>query len=102
MQLYISKNNKNKIYLTLSIACIVASLCAIAWIDRQEVDKKINEQAALICAQKNTIKQVGTNDSLSNQPTDANASIETKSEAKNSLKNIDNLMNSVGSDSSTL
>ncbi len=102
MQLYISKNNKDKIYLVLSVACIIASLCIIAWIDRQEVDKKINEQAALMCAQKSMIKQVDANDLLSNQSADANVSIKTKSEASNSLKNVDNLMNSIGSDSETL
>jgi hypothetical protein len=102
MQINISERNKNRLYLISSVIFVIISIGIIAWIDRQEVDKKINEQATLMCTQKNTIKQVGANDSLSNQSTDANAPIKTKNEANNSLKNIDNLMNSVGSDNSTL
>jgi hypothetical protein len=77
---------------------VAISIGIIAWIDRQEVDKKINEQATLMCAQKNAIKQVDTNDSFGNQPTDANAPIKTKSEANNSLKNVDDLISSVQDD----
>lgn len=81
-----------------SVIFIIISIGIIAWIDRQEVDKKINEQAALMCAQKNAIKQVDTNNSLGNQSTDDNAPIKTKIEAGNSLKNVDDLINSVKDD----
>jgi len=99
MRLNISKSNKDKIYLSLSVACIIASLCIIAWIDRQELDKKIVEKAALICAEKNTARQSSTQSQTNSQSTDANASIESKSEAEKSLENIDTIMKSVENDS---
>jgi hypothetical protein len=98
MQINISERNKNRLYLIFSVIFVIISIGIIAWIDRQEVDKKINERATLMCAQKNAIKQVDTNDSLNNQPTDANAPIKTKSDANNSLKNVDDLVNSVQDD----
>jgi hypothetical protein len=98
MQINISEKNKNRLYLIFSVIFIIICIGIIAWIDRQEVDKTINERAALMCAQKNAIKQIDTNDSLGNQPTDANAPIKTKSEASNSLKNIDDLINSAKDD----
>ncbi|MFA5961843.1 MAG: hypothetical protein WC848_04135 [Parcubacteria group bacterium] len=98
MQINISERNKNRLYLIFSVILIILIIGIIAWIDRQEVDKQINEQAALMCAQKNAIQKVGANDSLSNQPTNTNAPIKTKSEASNSLKNIDDLINSVKED----
>ncbi|MCX6761259.1 MAG: hypothetical protein NTY33_00200 [Candidatus Moranbacteria bacterium] len=98
MQINISERNKNRLYLVFSVVFVIIIIGIIAWIDRQEVDKKINEQATLMCAQKNAINQVGTNDSLSNQSIDANAPIKTKSEANNALKKVDDLIKSVKDD----
>lgn len=96
----LSEKNKNRIYLVLSIICIVLSIYIIAWIDRQEVDKKIAEQAELMCSQKN-IEQ-NNNNSVQEIPdsriNDPSAQIKTKNEAETSLKNIDNLINSAGVD----
>lgn len=90
-----SEKNKSRLYLIFSVIFILISIGVIAWINRQEVDKKINEQAALMSEQKNAAQQADTNASLGNQPTDANAPIKTKSEANDSLKNVDDLINSV-------
>jgi hypothetical protein len=98
----LSEKTKNGIYLTFSIIFIVLIICIIAWIDRQEVDKKIAEQAELICGQKNANQK--NNNSIQEVPTsnvnDPNAQINTKNEAETSLENVDNLINSVGADNS--
>lgn len=98
----LSEKNKNRAYLILSIICIVLSICIIVWIDRREVDKKIAEQAELVCGQKNTEHKNG--DGAQEMPnsniSDPNAQINTKNEAETSLENIDNLINSVGADNS--
>lgn len=96
----LSEKNKNRIYLVLAIICIVLSIYIIAWIDRQEVDKKIAEQAELMCGQKN-IEQKNNNSAQEmpdSKTSDPNAQIKTKNEAETSLKNIDNLINSAGAD----
>jgi hypothetical protein len=96
----LSEKTKNGIYLTFSIIFIIISICIIAWIDRQEVDKKIAEQAELICGQKNTEQK--NNNSAQEIPgskiNDPSAQVNTKNEAETSLKNVDNLINSVGAD----
>jgi hypothetical protein len=98
----LSEKTKNGIYLTFSIIFVVISICIIAWIDRQEVDKKIAEQAKLICGQKNTEHKNGdgAQEMLNSNISDPNAQINTKNEAVTSLENIDNLINSVGADNS--
>lgn len=102
-KMQLNEKNKNRIYLILSIICIVLSIYIIAWIDRQEVDKEIAEQAELICGQKNTEQK--NNNGIQEMPkvpnsnaSDPNAQINTMNEAETSLKNVDDLINSVGSD----
>ena len=92
-------SRKDKIYLFFSIIFVIVSICIIAWIDRQEVDKRISEQAALMCGQKNVSqKKDDQNPSSASQPYDANAPISTKKDAADTLNNVDTLMNSAGSD----
>jgi hypothetical protein len=96
----LSEKNKNRAYLVLSIICIALIIYIIAWIDRQEVDKKIAEQAKLMCGQKNTEQK--NNNSTQKMPdskiSDPSAQVNTKSEAEASLENVDNLITSVGAD----
>ncbi|MFZ2193882.1 MAG: hypothetical protein WAV31_06600 [Candidatus Moraniibacteriota bacterium] len=98
----LSEKTKNKIYLTFSIIFVIISICIIAWIDRQEVDKKISEQAKLICGQKDAEQKnnSGVQEISNNKINDPNAQINTKNEAEASLRNVDNLINSVGVDNS--
>lgn len=92
-------SRKDKLYLFFSIIFVIASICIIAWIDRQEVDKRINEQAALICWQKNVSqKKDDQNPPSASQSYDANIPISTKKDAVDTLNNVNMLMNSAGSD----
>jgi len=102
MQINISEKNKNRLYLLFSVIFVIISIGIIAWIDRQEVDKKINEQAMLMCGQKNTEHKNGDDvqEMKNSNISDPNAQINTENEAVISLENIDNLINSVGADNS--
>lgn len=96
----LSGKNKNRAYIVLSIICIALIIYIIAWIDRQEMDKKITEQAKLMCGQKDTEQK--NNNSAQEMPVgktnDPNAQIKTKNEAEASLENVDTLINSAGAD----
>jgi hypothetical protein len=105
MQINIGEKNKNRLYLIFSVIFVTISIGLIAWIDRQEVDKKIAKQAELICGQKNTEQK--NNNGIQEMPkipngnvSDPGAQINTKNEAETSLKNVDDLINSVGADNS--
>lgn len=102
--MHLSEKNKNRIYIALSIVCIVLSICIIAWVDRQEVDKKIAEQVELMCGQKNTEQKNNNNvpEIPASKISDPDAQISTKNEAETSLKNIDDLINSAGTDVSAV
>jgi hypothetical protein len=89
------KNKKDIIYLFFTIIFYIVSITIIYWIDRNEVDKKIEEQAALMCKQKDLSKTVKEgNKELSSNLKDADAPITSKKDASNSLKGIDALVGS--------
>jgi len=90
------KNKKDILYIVFSIIFFIASILIVGWIDRQEVDKKIEEQAALMCEQKDLSKTVKEgNKELSSDLKDADTPITSKEDAGNSLKSIDALVGSV-------
>ncbi len=97
----IGEKTKNVLYLSFSIIFVIISICIIAWIDRQELNKKITEQAELLCEQKNAGPKNNVQEIPGNKTSDPNAQINTKSEARASLENVDNLINSIGTDNST-
>jgi hypothetical protein len=89
------KSKKDIIYLFFTIIFYIASILVIIWIDRHEVDKKIEEQAALMCKQKDLSKTVKEeNKELSSGLKDADAPIMSKEDANSSLKGIDTLVGS--------
>lgn len=89
------KNKKDIIYLFFTIIFYIVSILVIAWIDRHEIDKKIEERAALMCKQKDLSKTAKEeNKELSSDLKDADAPITSKEDASNSLKDIDALIDS--------
>lgn len=96
-------SNKEKVYLLFSIIFVSVSIGIIAWIDRQEMDRKISEKAEMLCAQNNQTKQgdgVGSLDmsSVNDQSRDSKNQIKNKSDADDSLVAVDSLMKSVEDD----
>ena len=92
------KNKKDIIYIFFTIIFYISSIAIVCWIDRQEINKKVDERAKEICQKDfstNSDKVLRKDFPFANSASnDADAPITSKEEASESLKNIDALVNS--------
>jgi len=88
------KNKKDIIYLFFTIVFYIASILIVVWIDRHEVDKKIEEKAALMCQQKDLSKTVKEENEELSSDLKGDTPIMSKQDASSSLKSIDAIVDS--------